>query len=185
MNQSKISVRYAKALFLLSKEKNVLDTVREDITSIDEVCENGDFISLIESPIVKGSDKQTVLNKIFEGKISDLSLSFLNLILKNKRESYIRDIARNFQDLYKQDQGIKTAVFTSPFAIDEKLKASIAELIKKSFNTEVELKEEVNEDLIGGFILRVGDNQYDASVSSKLQDLKRDLRNATFENKLK
>ncbi len=176
MNQSKITVRYARALFLLAKEKNVLDVIEEDMKLIFNVCQTvNDFTLLLESPVIIISKKQNIIRKIFENKVHKISLSFLDLITKNKREIYIKDIGRNFLNLVKKHKGIKTTVFTSAVSIDQSLRKHVIEQIKKSFNTEVELIENTDEKLIGGFILRVDDQQFDASISTKLKKIKQDL----------
>lgn len=178
MNQSKITVRYARALFLLAKEKNMLDIVKEDMKLIFNVFQTiNDFALLLESPIITISKKQNIIREIFKAKIHEISLSFLDLITKNKREIYIKDIARNFLNLVKKHKGIKTTVFTSAVSIDQSLRKHIIEQVKKSFNTEVELIENTDEKLIGGFILRVDDQQFDASISTKLKKIKHDLIN--------
>ena len=178
MNRSKITVRYAKALFLLAKEKNVLDVIEEDMKLIFNVCQTvNEFILLLESPIITISKKQNIIHEIFKAKVHEISLSFLDLITKNKREIFIKDIARNFLDLFKKHKGIKTTVFTSAVKIDQSLRKHIIELVKKGFNTEVELIENTDEKLIGGFILRVDDQQFDASISTKLKKIKHNLIN--------
>ncbi len=183
MNQSKISVRYAKAIFSFALEKNILDDVKSDITLIFDVCQQAsDFIILIESPIVTTSKKQEIAQEIFKNKINASTLSFINLVFANKREIYLKNIARNFLNIYRKYKGIKQVIFTSAYQINDELRQNISESIKKNFNTEFELSEVVNEELIGGFVLRIDDQQYDTSISRKLNKLRRDLINISFEN---
>jgi len=185
MNHSKISVRYAKALFLLAKERNILDEIKKDIelvyTSCDSVYE---LKFLLESPVVKTSQKQEIFKQIYQNKVNELTITFLDLIIKNKREAHIKDIARNILDLFRKELGVKTAILTTAVALDETLRKNITEVIKLKFKTEIELTEQINKDLIGGFILRVDDQQYDASVSTKLNKLKKVLINKTYDNRL-
>jgi F-type H+-transporting ATPase subunit delta len=175
MNQSKISVRYAKALFKAAGEAKVLLQVMKDIELIMNVFSNLDFRVVLESPVVKTSDKKKVVEKLFSGKISDLSMTFFNLLLTNKRESHLQDIARNFKTYFKENQGILSAEIVVSEAIEKSQTENFRELLKKAFNSEIELETTLKPGILGGFILRVEDEQFDASVSSSLSKIKRQL----------
>ena len=176
MNHSKISVRYAKALFLIADEKNELDNVKKDIEFILSLFNDVQYFAyFLESPVIKTSNKQSIVNAIIGNNINPITLKFLYLIIKNKRELHIKDISRNFIDHYKIHKGIKTVNLTSAYSIDETTKQLIVNKIKKSINETIELYEKVNPDIIGGFILKIEDQQYDSSVSSKLLKIKRSL----------
>jgi len=175
MNDSKISVRYAKALFQAAEEAKVLPQVMQDIDLIMKVYNLADFRAVIDSPVVKTSDKKKVSDALFFGKVSALSMSFIELILANKRESYLSHIARNFKTLYKKSQGILSAELVVSESIDKSQAETFRNILKKAFNSEIEMVEHINPDILGGFILRVEDEQYDASVSSELAKIKRQL----------
>jgi len=184
MNQGKISVRYAKSLFLIAKEKGEIDAINDDISIIYSISKNiSKFKLLLESPIIKKSQKTKIFEKIFKGKISELSLSFLNLVLKNKREMYLIDISRNFLDIVRKDKGIKTAFLTTALSLDKNQSSEIEQIIAKHFKTKIEFTEQIDSKIIGGFILRVEDKQYDSSVLTKLKRIKTKLINTTFEKK--
>lgn len=176
MNESKISVRYAKALFELGKEKKLIDTVIKDIQLVDEVCKDiADFWLMVESPVVKTSQKRTSVKQIFGDRINEMTLNFLDLVVKNRREIYLKDIARNFLALCRKDQGILSATLTSASAIEESSKENLSQLLSKSFDSKIDLEEVVDKDIIGGFVLRIEDQQLDASVSTQLNQIKREL----------
>ena len=176
MDQSKINVRYAKAFFSLAKEKNLSGELQKDAGLISSVCSSSsDFRLLIESPVIPTSEKKKVLKVIFEGKINSYSMNFLLLITENRREKHIPGIFRDLEELYRKDQGIKTAVLTTATPISETIVDQIQKSLEKEFGAKVELRQSVDEELIGGFVLRVDDNQYDASVSSQLKKIKEKL----------
>jgi F-type H+-transporting ATPase subunit delta len=176
MDQSKINVRYAKAFFGLAKEKGLTSELRQDARLISGVCnEIVDFILMLESPVVKTSQKVKIIKSIFDGKVTVLSLNFLVLIAENKREKNIPGIFRNLEDLYRQQEGIKTAVLTSAQSLDADIVDQISKMLEKEFQAKVELSEKVDEKLIGGFVLRVEDQQYDASISTQLKKIKEQL----------
>ena len=176
MDQSKINVRYAKAFFTLAKDKGLTTELRRDAGIIAAVCATStDFNLLLESPVVKTSQKIKTFKNIFEGKVNILSIKFLVLIAENKRERYIPGIFRNLEDLYRQEEGIKTAALTSALPLDNSIILQVKQILEKEFKSKVELSQKVNEELIGGFVLRVGDQQYDASIVTQLKKIKEQL----------
>ena len=173
MDQSKINVRYAKAFFSLAKEKGLTAELQKDAGLISSVCTTiSDFIVLIDSPIVSTSGKIKAIKSIFEGKVNPLSLNFLVLIVENRREKHIPGIFRNLEELYRKEEGIKTAILTTAKPLDEGIIEQIKKTLEKEFGVKVELSEMIDEELIGGFVLRVDDNQYDASISTQLKKIK-------------
>ena len=182
MNQSTINTRYAKALFKLAKEKNVISRTLDDMKVVFETFDKiTELSAVIEDPVITTAKKTGVIQSVFKSNISDISLSFLVLIINNKRELYIKGIARYFLELVKKDQGIKTVVLTTAHEINKKQKENIIALIKKEIKSEIELTELINEDIIGGFVLRIDDTQYDSSVRSELKKIKKSLLETTIE----
>lgn len=176
MNISAIRVRYAKAFFSLAKEKNRMDTLKTDIEKVFTVCnQSTDFILLLESPVVSTSKKSELITKIFKGEVDALTLNFLLLITKNKRESFIPIICRNFLELIRKDQNIKSAVLITATEINPKIIDKIVTLMEKELNAKVELSVEVEPEIIGGMILRIGDKQLDSSVNTQLKKIKQQL----------
>jgi len=103
-------------------------------------------------------------------------------VLENKRESYIAGITRVFNDFYKTEKGITTATLTITSPLKESVKKTIIEAIKKTFTSNVELIEHVNPEIMGGFVLRIDDLQYDASVTTQLNKLKKELLNTNIKS---
>jgi F-type H+-transporting ATPase subunit delta len=180
MNDSKISVRYAKALFQAADEAKVLLQVMQDIDLIMKIYALSDFRAVLDSPIVKTSDKKQVAQKLFTGKLSELSMSFIDLMFSNKRESYLPHIARNFKSLYKKNQGILSAEIVVSKSIDKAQTEKFRSLLKDVFKSEIELEESLKPEILGGFILRVEDEQFDASVASGLAKIRKQLLESTF-----
>ena len=175
MNESQISVRYAKALFKSAIDKKILDSVNKDMDLLAETCKLDDFQYMLELPSLQPSQKIKFISSVFAKKMSDTSLALIHLVIKNKRESYLPGIARNFRDLYRTEKGIRSAELVTALEVDDSTIKSIRELIKKSFDSDVELSASVNEDLIGGFVLKIEDQQYDSSVANNLKRMKKQL----------
>jgi len=176
MNESKISVRYAKALFELGKEKQVLEVLIADMKLVGELCNTvKDFWLMVESPVIKTSQKRESIKLVLGGKIDAISLNFLDMVFQNRREIFLKDMVRNFLAQCRKDQGILAAKLTTACRFDDAEKAKLSDLLKNVFNSKIELEEVLDEDIIGGFILRVDDQEFDASVSNQLSQIKRAL----------
>ncbi len=176
MNYSAIATRYSKALFNLAKQKGELENVYRDIVLIKSVCETEEsFKSLLDFPVLKASKKISIFEDIFANKVNVLTLDFLKLTADHKRESYLLLMCYAFIDYYKKDKGIKIVKFTSVEGISDNIRTEIISLVKKHYKSEIELVENIDNEIIGGFVLRVEDEQYDASVRSKLKNIEREL----------
>lgn len=177
MKTGRIAVRYARALFLSAREQGILDPVRKDMEIIlATVSDLPDVKSLIESPVVETRKKTQILVSLFEGKVGDLALNFIRLVTGNNREEYLAAMSRHYIKLYKEEKGIKIASIETAGPLTKELRQEMVSIIAKAFRAEIELQEEVNKDLIGGFVLRVDDKQLDSSVKGKLARIKKELQ---------
>jgi F-type H+-transporting ATPase subunit delta len=177
-----VASRYAKSLIDLSVEKKQLEETRDDMKLVKQVCdENHALVVLLNSPIVKTDKKLAILNEIFEKKISKLSLSFLVLLCKKRREAFIPEIALAYDEQYRTKKNITTAIIKTASELDAKTKKRVLEIVKQtSGDGEIELIEKVDEAIIGGFVLSISDKQLDQSVKSKLNDLRKNLLNNKY-----
>jgi len=172
---SKLARRYGQALMDFAIEQNELDAVAADMELISETCKQSrELVVMLRSPVIKVDKKVAVLNKVFGGKIGSISLSFIGIISKRDREDVIPEIADAFINLYKEHQGIVSAEVISAVPLDVELRKTVIAFVKR-FSDKVELKEVVNDNIIGGIIIRVGDRQYDDSILKRINELKREF----------
>ena len=181
MNHSQVAVRYAKSIFLLAEEKNIVDEIRNDIQLIESSFSAfPDLKEAIYNPVINPSVKAKILTDIFKDKLNEYSLNFLILILKNKREESYLDIFRNFDDIYRKYKNIQKSIITSVNKLDKKIVEDIVKTLEKSFNTNIEIEEKVNPDLIGGLIIQIEDREYDYSILGKLHKIDLEMRNVSI-----
>jgi F-type H+-transporting ATPase subunit delta len=173
MNESKISVRYSRALFQLAVEKKLVDKTFADMIFISEVCRIPEAKEILESPIIVPSKKIAILKSVFEKNIEKITMSLLELLVKNGRESQLPAVARVFMDETRRYTGVTESFLTTAIPVNEKIKKQISEMISSVFKTKVELREIVDKEIIGGFVLKVNDNYIDASVRNKLRKIKK------------
>lgn len=182
MTSSKLTYRYAKSLLDLAIEQNALEAVKGDIQSFLKMLESRDLVLLLKSPIVNTLKKEAIFKELFEGKLNQLTYAFFNLILKKGREASLEDIAKNFITQYKQLIGLTSVKLTTATPIDAANLASIkAKLIaSKETAKDVEITTAVDPEIIGGYVLQIGDKLFDNSIAHKLHDLKKNISNKEF-----
>lgn len=177
MPETKVAGRYAKSLLGLAVERKVEKRINDDMQLVaNTLASSKDLNNLLKNPIIKTDKKDAIITAIFGNKVDALTLAFLKIITNKKREYYIDDIAAQFVGMYKEHVGIASATVTTALPMDERLRTEVISVIKKTVKGEVELKEVVNKDIIGGYILTLKDKQIDASISSKINMLKRDMK---------
>lgn len=175
MKSSKVAVRYAQSLLDLALERGIIDVILNDMNYLTAVYnENKDFQLFLVSPVVNSEKKVAVLKEIFAA-FDALSLSFVELIAKNGREMYLHEIAHAFGELLKKTRNIVPITIVSASKLDDAVKASIVAKVQKTTTGTLEVSEKVDTKLIGGFIVEMGDIRIDASVASKLGQLKQRL----------
>lgn len=180
MNNGKISVRYSKALFESALEKKLLDKVYQDMIFISEIFKIPEMKEFLDSPIIRPTKKIDVLQKILAKNVEIITFALIEMVVKNGRESFLPAIARVFIHETKEYKGITESVLTTAIKIDPKIRQQIVNFISGIFKTKVELKEIVDNDIIGGFILRIEDNYIDASVRAKLRRIEKELKSNTM-----
>jgi len=174
---TRAALRYAKATLDLAKEKGLAKEINDDLLLIDQtISENEDLHSLLISPIVKASVKKTVLTEIFGKKTNAITNRLFHILLENKRLPLLPLVAKEFSILYDVLQGIEIAHVTTAIPLTKELEAKILLKIKEFSNNKITLKNKIDPEIIGGYILRIGDMQLDSSISGQLHNLL-----ATFE----
>jgi F-type H+-transporting ATPase subunit delta len=175
MKSAKSASRYAKALLELAVEQQKVDDIESNMQRILTAAkETNEFQVFLNSPIINIDKKIDVLNKLF-GEFEPLTLSFIALITKNGRERFITEIANSYISQVKEYKGIVPITITSARQLDASTRASIVARISATVQGTLEITERVDETLVGGFIVRMGDKQFDASVATQLLRMKQEL----------
>jgi F-type H+-transporting ATPase subunit delta len=175
MKGTKAAGRYAQALLELALEQNKVEQVLADLNYLLQVNnESAEFQLLLKSPIVKSDKKIAIFRELF-GQFEDLSSSFVSMIINKGREKDLALIAIAFDNLVKAHKGIIPVTLTTAVPVDEATKKIILDKVQASVNGTLEVTEKIDKSLIGGFIIRMGDKQFDASVANQFSELKQRL----------
>jgi len=176
MQGTRVASRYAKSFIDLTIEQGLLEQACNDMKYILQVCKiEHELVVFLKSPVIKTDKKQAVLKELFSGKLNKITETYIQLITAKKREVYLVEIAEEFLNQYKIKKNIITAIITSASGLDDTARKAVISLVKGNSTSEVVLQEKINKDIIGGFIIRVGDKQVDTSVSRKLSLLQREF----------
>ena len=176
MAGARVAIRYAKAVLLLATDANLAPVVFDDMqTILATISGSNELNEMLQSPVYKDEDKKEALNKIFVNQ-SDTTKSLIATLITNKRASLLNDVAASYIDLYKESQGIKVAQVTTAVPLSSELETKVLAKVKELTGSDnVTLESNIDESIIGGFILRIGDLQYNASISNSLAKIKREF----------
>jgi F-type H+-transporting ATPase subunit delta len=181
MPNSLIAQRYAKAIFDLVLEKNMIEETKADMELIFSVCTtNKDFALMLKSPVIRAEKKIKVMTKLFEDEITELSMRYLSIITRKKREKFISNIADEFIKIYKKFKNIFTIHLETAESISDDIRKKVIALLEDHTKGSIELNEVVKKELVGGFIFSYDDYRYDASIAYQLRKLKKSAAEINF-----
>jgi len=178
MSEQRVSGRYAKSLIDLAIEQKKLEAINADILAFRSVIAHTPaLVNMLKSPVVQGDKKFAVINKVFGASFNPLTISFMEIVIRKKREYYLPDIAIAFIAQYNEINKITTANVKTAVAVSDSVIAEVRAFIEKQTGKKVNLETSVDPEIIGGLVIQMEDKLYDASISGKLKKAKQELLN--------
>ncbi|WP_026776069.1 ATP synthase F1 subunit delta [Polaribacter sp. Hel_I_88] len=185
MKDARAALRYAKAILNLAKDSKDETAVNLDMQLIaSTIKDNQELAVSLNSPIIKSGDKMNILKAVFANKVNNITLGLFNLLEENKRIPMLGSIAQQYTLIYDYYKHIQVAKVTTAVPISPEIEEQVLAKILALTGEKANLENEVNPAILGGFILRVGDVQYDASISNHLNELKKEFDNSHYISKL-
>ena len=182
---SRVSYRFAKALLEFAIEQNQVDAVYQDIVLTNKVCkESRELRVMLVSPVIKVDKKEKTFNKIFGSHLSKTTSKFFEIIFRRSREELILDVTESFISQYKEFKHIHIVTVESAQPLSDENRKEVMDFLKTRTKEEIELVEKINEDLIGGLVIKMQDLQIDASVKNSLNKLEREFSKDLYSVKL-
>lgn len=169
MDYSTIAVRYAKSFFSLAGEKKQLEEVKNDLDLLLELLAGEELRLILDNSLIKAAKKKKMLQAALQGKINPISLNFLNLVIDNSRCAHFEDMCRYALQLYREKQKLKSVLLTTAVPMSQPIINQLIEKLEQELQVKVELKTKVDASLIGGAIIRIDKEEYNASVRHRLQ----------------
>lgn len=172
-----VSKTYGDALFELALENDTVDTLYEEAMAVDEVfLDNDELIKLLNHPKIDKDKKIQIIEEIFKGKVSDDMTGFLTVIVRKDRYNDIDDIMKCFIDEVREYKKIGVAYVTSAIELSDKQKKDVEKRLLDTTQYEVfDMNYTVDERVIGGMIIRIGDRVVDSTIKSKIEKMSREL----------
>ena len=178
MSSTRAAIRYAKAILEIADSKNATSEVSADMALIASTIQsNSELSSFIQNPLVKTDAKKDVVSEVF-ASVNPVTKSIFQLLLENKRFGILDSIAVEYNKLFDIMNGVEVAKVTTAVPMDAELEAKVsAKIASISSSKKITIENIVDPAILGGFILKIGDKQYNASIADRLQVLKRELSN--------
>ncbi|ASV30156.1 ATP synthase F1 subunit delta [Maribacter cobaltidurans] len=178
MSNSRAAIRYAKAILGLAIDNKATDAVEKDMRNVvGTISESKELRDMLSNPVISGSAKKDVLKAVFKDGHA-ISEGLMTMLVDNKRISILNEVALKYIILNEDLKGKDVAYVTTAVPMTQNLEKQVLKQVASITGNEVTIENKVDESIIGGFILRVGDLQYDASVSNKLNNLRREFTNS-------
>lgn len=172
MKGTRAALRYAKATLNLGKEKGLAEEINNDMLLVSKtITDNHDLLNMLKSPIIKSSVKKSILTDLFGKKVNVITLGVMNLLIENKRLELLPLVAAEYTIIFDYLSGVEVAHVTSAVPLNEDLENRILKKVREISGKDISLKNIIDPSIIGGFILRVGDKQFDSSISGQLNKL--------------
>lgn len=176
MEGTRAAKRYAKAVLNLAKDQNTIEAVNNDMTLITNTVTNSkDLSDMLQNPVLRSEIKKSALLEVFKNS-NAITIGLINTLISNKRINILSEVASRYNQLYDKYRGSEVAIVTTAIPLTDDLKSKVLAKAKELTGNDVVVKNIVDESIIGGFILRVGDIQYNASITNKLNKLKREFK---------
>ena len=177
MSSTRAAIRYAKAILEIADSKKSAAEVSVDMALIaTTIAGNLELHSIIQNPLIKTDTKKDVVLEVF-ASVNAVTKSLFHLLLENKRFEILEAIALEYNNLFDIMNGVEVAKVITAIPMDAALEAKVLAKIATFSNKKITIENTVDPSIIGGFILRIGDKQYNASIANRLQVLKRELSN--------
>ena len=175
MAGARAAIRYAKAVLSLASDQKSADAVNNDMKSIAKtIAESEDLSNMLQSPVIPSSAKKAVLLDVFKSS-NKTTLGLIDILNSNNRIDILGNVASKYNQLFDQSKGIELATVTTAIALTADLEKKVLAKAKELTGKNVEVENIIDESILGGFILRIGDVQYNASVVNQLSKLKREF----------
>lgn len=175
MAGARAAIRYAKAVLSLASDQKAADVVNKDMKLIAQTLADSEELSnMLQSPVVPSSDKKSVLLEVFKTS-NKTTQSLIDILDSNNRITILGHVASKYTELFDESKGIQLGTVTTAVALTADLKKQVLAKAKELTGKNVEVENSIDESILGGFILRIGDVQYNASVANQLNKLKREF----------
>ena len=185
MQDYRININYAKALFMLADDTQEQKRVWEDMRLVNSVCaENRELNAVFRNPEIKAPKKAAIVDDLFGANVCKTTMSFIHFVVRKNRSVNLKGISASYLDLYRESHNIVLSKFTTATEVDASISETVIQTVARNTGKEVELITKTDPKIIGGFAIEYDNNIYDARLSTKLVKLRQQFDKNVYESKL-
>ena len=171
-----VANRYAEALFQIGEEENLTDMMYKELSDVVNLIKvNQDFFSVLKSPVISKKEKISLIDNIFENKININIKNFLKILIEQDRISFILDISDSYKELLNEKNNILEGFVISAIPMKKEEIKELEEKLSKKYNKNVTLENKVDKSILGGVLVRLGNEEIDGTVKTRLDKMKEQL----------
>lgn len=171
-----VANRYAEALFQIGEEENLTDIMYQELSDVVNLIKvNQDFFSVLKSPVISKKEKISLIDNIFENKININIKNFLKILIEQDRISFILDISDSYKELLNEKNNILEGFVISAIPMKKEEIKELEEKLSKKYNKNVTLENKVDKSILGGVLVRLGNEEIDGTVKTRLDKMKEQL----------
>jgi F-type H+-transporting ATPase subunit delta len=176
MADASIARRYAQALFATARKSGALERVETDLEAIDALIRTQpNLLRVMRAPTIPRANKKELVRRLFESQMSPLTIRFLSLLIEKRREATLPEVNREFRALSDAARNVVQAVATVAAHLTAEERTRLTEMLARRTGKTIELREELDPELIGGVVVRLGDTIIDGSIAGQLRRLHQQL----------
>ena len=171
-----VASRYAEALFQIGEEENLVDLLYSELKAVVDIFSiNEQFFNIIKSPIISKKEKIELIDKIFSKGLNSNSINFLKILIEKNRISFIADIAMSYKERLNEKNNIIEGTVITAIPMNQNEINELAKELSKKYNKNVTLENIVDESILGGVLVRLGNEEIDGTVKTRLSKVKEQL----------
>lgn len=170
MNQ--VATRYAQALFELADEgNNISETYNSLKEVVDFILDNENLYDILKSPFIPRNEKRNLVCELFDNKVDKYIKNFILVLIDKDRIIQIKSIVKAYEDMMNEKMNLLRGVVYTVIELDEKQISELEEKLSAKYNKNVKLENKIDENILGGVLVRIGNEEIDGTVKSRLSDL--------------
>ena len=175
-----LALTYAHSLFSLAEDENLVEKIHEELVSLNGIfSENPDYEVLLDSPNIPAEKRFELIDEAFASYM-EYVVNFIKILCEKRRIAIFRDCIKEYDKLYYEKLGIKRVTAITAVALSDELREKLINKLETEWNSKIEFTEKVDPSILGGIVLRTDNSQTDASVRTKLEQLKAQIASNDF-----
>lgn len=185
MTSYRINTNYAKALLMLATDRQDVDRVADDMRMVSQVtAENHELSVVFANPVLPADKKASIVRELFTDHVCDTTMAFLVFLVRKNRSVNMHGVSEAYLDMWRDVKGIVLSNLSTYQPVDEEARKLVTQMVQDYTGRHVELHEDTDAQMLGGFKLEFDHKMYDARLRTKIRKLRQEFAKNDYESKL-